>query len=97
MAYSTARHKVFAATCSYLQNNLHHLRNLAGDLRAVYADEALSGAHAEFTDEGGVTKAQLQAVITFWEDMDLFIDNGTPTQADRGANISPFLVSDPPS
>ncbi len=91
MAFTEQNMNRFSSRCKAYMASLQNLREEGAALRAIYFNEAGGGSDPEFTDTGGITKAEHVAAVTLFSDLQKFCENEAVGTADRQASITPFV------
>jgi hypothetical protein len=92
VSYDAAKHENFTRRNVNWARQLWALCEEGNRLKAIYDNEAESGAHADFVDNSICTKAEQQSLIQVQQGL-ISIVYGTAavSQADRRHFLTPFL------
>lgn len=91
MTYTANDHQVFSRRCRNLCASLQNTREEAERLLAIYTNESLSGADADFTDTDIALEAEHVDVMVLCGDIKKFFENEAVGTNDRQQWLTPFL------
>lgn len=93
--YDPQKHQAFSSRMQNWIKNLRAVYAEAGDLDAIYNEEAEGGSHADFADNGTATKNEhIDGIVLMRRVRDaLALDGQTQdlTSEDQTARMTPFL------